>query len=141
MNLDGLEKNPSAVRQAVRQAHGPEQGRRTHGPEQSRRAALHFIPCPVKLKAAISIDMGYRSCLKTVTSNKGIFNRVNHFGVLVRLPHSSRFARLVFRAFSRAVLCMAGKCPASPTLWAGSFTFTRPSTLKPSSINSFQILC
>jgi hypothetical protein len=29
--------NPRTVRQAVRQAHGPEQSRRTHGPEQSRR--------------------------------------------------------------------------------------------------------
>ena len=28
----------TAVRQAVRQAHGPERSRRTHGPEQSRRA-------------------------------------------------------------------------------------------------------
>ena len=26
-----------AVRQAIRQAHGPEQSRRTHGPERSRR--------------------------------------------------------------------------------------------------------
>jgi hypothetical protein len=40
---DGFVKSPSAIRQAVRQAHGPEQGRRTHGPEQSRRAALRFI--------------------------------------------------------------------------------------------------
>ena len=30
------------VRQAVRQAHGPEQSRRTHHPEQSRRANLKF---------------------------------------------------------------------------------------------------
>jgi hypothetical protein len=67
---DGFVKSPSAIRQAVRQAHGPEQGRRTHGPEQSRRAALRFIPRPVKLKAAISRDMGYRSCLKTAPSEK-----------------------------------------------------------------------
>ncbi len=33
-------KASAAIRQAVRQAHGPEQSRRTHGPEQSRRAAL-----------------------------------------------------------------------------------------------------
>jgi hypothetical protein len=68
--FDGFVKSPTSIRQAVRQAHGPEQGRRTHGPEQSRRAALRCIPCPVKLKAAISKDMGYRKCLKTVTSNK-----------------------------------------------------------------------
>ena len=37
---EAVGKRPSAVRQAVRQAHGPEQSRRTHGPEQSRRAAL-----------------------------------------------------------------------------------------------------
>jgi len=37
---------------------------------KSPSAALRCIPCPVKLKAAISRDMGYRSCLKTVTSNK-----------------------------------------------------------------------
>ncbi len=37
---------------------------------RSPSAAFRFIPCPVKLKAAISRDMGYRSCLKTVTSNK-----------------------------------------------------------------------
>jgi hypothetical protein len=55
--IDGFVKSPSAVRHA-------------HSPEQSRRAALYYIPCPVKLKAAISKDMGYRRCLKTVTSNK-----------------------------------------------------------------------
>jgi hypothetical protein len=38
---------------------------------KSPTSALRCIPCPVKLKAAISIDMGYRSCLKTITSNKG----------------------------------------------------------------------
>jgi hypothetical protein len=48
--IDGFVKSQSAIRQA----HGPEQCRRTHGPEQSRRAALRFISCPVKLKAAIS---------------------------------------------------------------------------------------
>jgi len=37
---------------------------------KSPTSALHCIPCPVKLKAAISRDTGYRSCLKTVTSNK-----------------------------------------------------------------------
>jgi hypothetical protein len=40
---------------------------------KSPTSALRCIPCPVKLKAAISAisrDMGYRSCLKTVTSNK-----------------------------------------------------------------------
>jgi hypothetical protein len=37
---------------------------------KSPTSALRCIPCPVKLKAAISRDMGYRSCLKTVTSNK-----------------------------------------------------------------------
>jgi hypothetical protein len=37
---------------------------------KSPSAALRCIPCPVKLKTAISRDMGYRSCLKTVTSNK-----------------------------------------------------------------------
>jgi len=31
--LDGFVKSPTSVRQAVRQAHGPERGRRTHGPE------------------------------------------------------------------------------------------------------------
>ncbi len=30
------------VRQAVRQAHGPEQGRRTHHPEQRRRVNSKF---------------------------------------------------------------------------------------------------
>ncbi len=38
--IEAVGKRPSAVRQAVRQAHGPEQSRRTHGPEQSRRTAL-----------------------------------------------------------------------------------------------------
>ena len=56
-NFDGFVKSPTSVRHV-------------HGPEQSRRAALYYIPCPVKLKAAISKDMGYRRCLKTVTSNK-----------------------------------------------------------------------
>jgi hypothetical protein len=37
---------------------------------KSPSAALRFIPCPVKLKAAILKDMGYRRCLKIVTSNK-----------------------------------------------------------------------
>jgi hypothetical protein len=37
---------------------------------KSTTSALHCIPCPVKLKAAISKDMGYRKCLKTVTSNR-----------------------------------------------------------------------
>ena len=37
---------------------------------KSPTSALYCIPCPVKLKAAISKDMGYRRCLKTVTSNK-----------------------------------------------------------------------
>jgi len=52
LNIDGFVKSPTSVRQAVRQAHGPEQsrrthgpeqGRRTHGPEQSRRTALRCI--------------------------------------------------------------------------------------------------
>jgi hypothetical protein len=34
------------VRQAVRQAHGPEQSRRTHHPEQSRRANHNHQNCP-----------------------------------------------------------------------------------------------
>jgi len=41
--IDGFIKSPTSVRQAVRQAHGPEQSRRTHGPEQGRRTALHCI--------------------------------------------------------------------------------------------------
>jgi hypothetical protein len=40
------------------------------GGVKSTTSALHCIPCPVKLKAAISKDMGYRKCLKTVTSNR-----------------------------------------------------------------------
>jgi len=55
--FDGFGKSSSAIRHA-------------HGSEQSRKSVLRFIPCPVKLKAAISKDMGYRRCLKTVTSNK-----------------------------------------------------------------------
>ena len=39
--IDGFVKSPTSVRHA-------------HGPEQSRWAALRCIPCPVKLKAAIS---------------------------------------------------------------------------------------
>jgi len=35
-----------AVRQALRQAHGPEQGRGTHGPEYHRRALSLQIPIP-----------------------------------------------------------------------------------------------
>jgi hypothetical protein len=42
-NNDGFVKSSTAIRHAVRQAHGPEQSRRTHGPEHSRRAALRCI--------------------------------------------------------------------------------------------------
>jgi len=43
VKLDGFAKSPTSIRQAVRQAHGPEQDRRTHGPEQNRRTALRCI--------------------------------------------------------------------------------------------------
>ena len=43
MKNDGFVKSPTSIRQAIRQAHGPEQGRRNHGPEQSRRAVLRCI--------------------------------------------------------------------------------------------------
>jgi hypothetical protein len=39
VGVEAVGKRPSAIRQAVRPAHGPEQSRRTHGPAQSRHPA------------------------------------------------------------------------------------------------------
>jgi hypothetical protein len=46
------------VRQAVRQAHGPEQSRRTHHPEPGRRAISKF-QCPKFLNLRIDSDFLY----------------------------------------------------------------------------------
>ena len=62
---DGFVKSPSAIRQAVRQAHGPEQGRRTHGPEQCRRTH--------------GPEQSRRAALRLIFS---------HYSVLVGTPHS-----------------------------------------------------
>lgn len=49
LNLNRIDFKPTArnpkrvVQQAVRQAHGHEQGRRTHGPERGRRAIRNFL--------------------------------------------------------------------------------------------------
>ena len=61
------------------------------------RVAFRFIPCPVTLKAAISKDMGQRNCLKTVTSNRKICNRVNHCSILLPLPLTSPLIPASFR--------------------------------------------
>jgi len=78
--FDGFVKSPSAIRQAVRQAHGPEQGRRTHGPEQGRRTH--------------GPEQSRRAALRFTFS---------HCGVLISTPHSQRFARLASGAFYCAV--------------------------------------
>jgi hypothetical protein len=91
--FDGFVKSPTSVRHA-------------HGPEQSRRAALRCIPCPVKLKAVISRDMEFRSCLKTVT--------LNSLQRTVSTPHSSGFARLEFGAFYFAIEFRPASAPQVP---------------------------